>query len=244
MKKLETLVVEDEGLALRRIESMVAEHQRLHLIEDSAKSGAEALHKIKYYSPDLLLLDIELKDYNIFEILQQIQPISFKIIFTTAYSNYAVKAFDVEAIDYLLKPFTKDRFNQAIQKVLQRSESFNFVKLKTVLDQFSKSYTDKIIIPEGNTHHFIDRNTIDYIYSQGPYVNVVFCNQKKLIRISLKLLEEILPENFRRINKSTIVNVGKIDRVIKHKSSIHIIMKDQNEFLISDSYRENLKELF
>ena len=238
---LQTLVVEDEGLARRRIEKMVLGHDKLELIPDSAENGSEALEKIKQYQPDLILLDIELKDFNAFEILTKISPMTSKIIFVTAYSDYAVKAFDIEAVDYLLKPFTKERFNKAVQKAISREEGFDLEEIKNILVKRGSERSQKLVIPEGNTQHFIDGNAIEYIYAQGYYVNLIMYNQKKLIRISLKLLEDILPSNFSRVNKSTIINRYKIKELIRHKNSLKLIMNDQYEFSVTEKYREKLE---
>jgi DNA-binding LytR/AlgR family response regulator len=208
MKTLQALVVEDEGLSRRRLEKMVQRHQDLNLIPDSAKTGVEALKKIKTYDPDLIFMDIELKDFNAFEILLKLGEIPARIVFVTAFSDYAVKAFDVEAVDYLLKPFSYERFTKAVSKVAAREDNLDLDKIKSVLLDPRGNTRNTIIIPEGNTSHFIDGTSVEYIYSQGYYVNFVINNQKKLVRISLKALEGILPSNFLRINKSTIVNIS------------------------------------
>ncbi len=244
MLVLNTLIVEDEGLSRRRMERMVNEHSNLQLIPHSAKSGLDALEKIKLYQPDLILLDIELKDFNAFEILNKIENFQSKIIFITAFSEYAIKAFEVEAIDYLLKPFTIDRFNTAVQKVITSDQNFDLEEIKKFINKKSEQNHQKLVIPEGNTQHFIDGTNIEYIYSQGYYVNLVMNNQKKLIRISLKLLEEILPDNFHRINKSTIINSENINQLVKNKTSLKIIMKDRNEFFVTDKYKEQIEESF
>ena len=238
---LKTLVVEDEGLARRRLEKMVLAHEKLELIPDSAENGADALKKIKQYQPDLILLDIELKDFNAFEILSKLGSLQTRIIFVTAYSDYAVKAFDVEAIDYLLKPFTLDRFNKGIQRALDRKDVINFEEIKRILINREPEWSQKLVIPEGNTQHFMDGNAIEYIYANGYYVNFIMKNKKKLVRISLKLLEEILPSNFSRINKSTIINRHNIKELVRNKNSIKIIMRDKDEFFVTDKYRDKVE---
>lgn len=241
MKVLQALVVEDEGLSRRRLEKMVLRHNNLNLIPDSAKTGVEALRKIKNYDPDLIFMDIELKDFNAFEILTKLGEIPAKIIFVTAFSDYAVKAFEVEAVDYLLKPFTYDRFLKAVSKVTAREEKMDLDKIKKILLDPRSDTQNTVVIPEGNTSYFMDGNTIEYIYSQGYYVNFVIPNQKRLIRISLKALEGILPSNFLRINKSTIINRFHIKELVKNKSSLRITMKDGNDFNISELYRSKIE---
>src|SRR5690606_26944363 len=189
MKPLKTLVVEDEALARRRIEKLVEEHEQLELLEHSAKNGPEALRRIREYKPELILMDIELKDSNAFDILNQLEPASRKIIFVTAYNNYAPRAFDIEAVDYLLKPFTEERFRKAVQRVLAREENHNMDDMKNFLERnLSLNTQQKLVIPEGNTKHFLDGDSVQYIFGQGYYANIVMGHQKKLVRISLKAL--------------------------------------------------------
>ncbi len=245
MNTLTTLIVEDEGLARRRLEKMVSNDHMLLLIEDSAISGKEALQKIEKYDPQLILMDIQLKDFDAFEVLEKARPyINGKIIFITAYDQYAIKAFELEAVDYLLKPFTEERFNKAIHKAIVRERHFNLENIQKALCDIRRPIVSTIVIPEGNTKHLLEERDIEYIYSQGYYVNIVTDSHKKLIRISLKLLEEILSPNFFRINKSTIINTTKIKQLIQHKNSIKIIMKDQNEFFVSDKYKTSLDSYF
>ena len=241
MKMLQALVVEDEGLSRRRLEKMVQKHKELNLISDSAKTGVEALRKIKNYDPDLIFMDIELKDFNAFEILTKLGSIEAKIVFVTAFSDYAVRAFDFEAVDYLLKPFTYERFLKAVAKVTARDENMDLDKIKNFLLDPRADSKDTVVIPEGNTSHFLDGSAVQYIFSQGYYATFVLTSQKKLVRISLKALENLLPSNFLRINKSIIVNRFHIKELVKNKSSLKIKMKDGNDFYISDIYRSKVE---
>ena len=134
MKQLKTLVVEDEGLARRRMEKMVNEHEQLELLEHSARNGHEALRRITEYQPELIFMDIELKDSNAFDVLNKLEPGQWKIIFVTAFNNYASRAFEVEAVDYLLKPYTEERFRKAVQRVLAREENHNLDEMKLFLE--------------------------------------------------------------------------------------------------------------
>ena len=213
MKQLKTLVVEDEGLARRRMEKMVNEHEQLELLEHSARNGHEALRRITEYQPELIFMDIELKDSN---------------------------AFDVEAVDYLLKPYTEERFRKAVQRVLAREENHNLDEMKLFLERnLTHNTQQKLVIPEGNTKHFLDGDSVHYIFGQGYYANIVMGHQKKLVRISLKALSSLLPSNFCRINKSTIINKSHIRELVRNKHSLKVIMQDQNEFYVTDNYREH-----
>lgn len=240
MKQLKTLVVEDEGLARRRMEKMVNEHEQLELLEHSARNGHEALRRITEYQPELIFMDIELKDSNAFDVLNKLEPGQWKIIFVTAFNNYASRAFEVEAVDYLLKPYTEERFRKAVQRVLAREENHNLDEMKLFLERnLTHNTQQKLVIPEGNTKHFLDGDSVHYIFGQGYYANIVMGHQKKLVRISLKALSSLLPSNFCRINKSTIINKSHIRELVRNKHSLKVIMQDQNEFYVTDNYREH-----
>lgn len=243
MKPIKTLIVEDESLARCRIEKLVNQHEQLELLENSARNGPEALRLIRKYQPELIFMDIELKDSNAFDILSELGPGQHKIVFVTAYNNYASKAFDIEAVDYLLKPYTDERFRKAVQRVLAREENHNLDEMKLFLQRnLTFNTQQKLVIPEGNTKHFIDGDSVQYIFGQGYYANIVMGPHKKLVRISLKTLSSLLPSNFCRINKSTIINKFHIKELVRNKHSLKIIMQDQNEYYVTDNYREHAEQ--
>ncbi|MBA5629872.1 LytR/AlgR family response regulator transcription factor [Moheibacter lacus] len=235
MKKIKTLAVDDEAPALRRLVKMIENHPKLELIE-TARNSIEAKEKILKFNPDLVLLDIQLKDATAFELLLEIQnSCKDKIIFCTAYDQYAIKAFDFQAIDYLLKPYSEERFQIAIDRILKQNEKTDLTKMLQVLAEKSKS-SEMLKIPEGNKCHFIHTEFLYYVQAEGYYAQFVLKNEKKLIRISLKNLEEILPESFIRINKSIIVNKTFISEMVSNKSSTKITMPDKMEFDVSEKY--------
>lgn len=239
MKKLRTIAVDDEAPALRRLMKMIEENANLQLIS-SAKSAAEAKKNIIEFQPDLILLDIQLKDATAFEVLNEIKNwFQGKIIFCTAYDEFAVKAFDYEAVDYLLKPYTQERFNTAINRIISRKEKTDYDDLLNLLKNHTVNSSKMLTIPEGLKNHFIEKEKLQYIISESYYCNFVLSDDKKLIRISLKKLEEFLPENFIRINKSTIINRDFIIESTHHKSSIKIIMSDKNECYVSENFIKN-----
>lgn len=239
MKKLRTIAVDDEAPALRRLLKMIEENTDLQLI-GSAKSASEAKEVIIEFKPDLLLLDIQLKDATAFELLSELEnDFAAQIIFITAYDQYAVKAFEYEAIDYLLKPYTQERFNAAINKIISKQEKTNYNDLLNLLKNHTINSPKMLTIPEGLKNHFIEKDKLQYIISEGYYCNFISSDVKKLVRISLKKLEELLPENFIRINKSIIVNKDFIIESTHHKTTAKVIMADKNEFYISENFIKN-----
>ncbi len=243
MKKLSVVVVDDEGPALRRVVKMVNEHPLLELT-GTAMTAEDATRIIAGTKPDLLLLDIQLKDATAFTVLESLGEDTFKgkIIFITAYDHYAIKAFELRAIDYLMKPFKSNRFHEAIERVVGNDEA-QFHKVKGVLGRLKDSNTELVVVPEGIKNYFLNKNSIQYIYSEGYYANFVMDDDKKLLRISLKKLESLLPHTFIRVNKSAIVNYSRIRELVNNKSTIKLIMEDGNEFQVSDAFSCAFKKM-
>lgn len=242
MNSYNTVIVEDEGPARRRLENMVSDHERLTLVA-SLTSGREAMKRIPALHPDLLLLDIQLKDKTAFEVLQFIgNDIRARIIFITAYDKYAIQAFDVGAVDYLLKPYDDNRFNKAISRILEKENNAIDQNLLQILEkQIIDQGPATVIIPEGNKQHFFTPDDIVYIRSDRYYVHVHTMSDSKLIRITLKKLMSLLPTSFIRINKSTIINQTCIREIEYQKSSSRILLTNGVEVRSSKTYNENLK---
>ncbi len=237
MNRTKVIAVDDEAPALRRLVKMTENHPQLDLVE-TARNSVEAKEKILKFNPDLVLLDIQLKDATAFEMLNEIKN-SFKgkIIFCTAYDQYALKAFDFQVIDYLLKPYSEERFNAAIERITSKNEFPDLSKLMEILHE-KQNLSKALMIPEGNKNYFLESEKLYYISADGYYSNFILENERKMIRISLKKLEEILPENFIRINKSIIINKNLIVELTSNKSSSKLTLPDGNEFDVSEKYLE------
>lgn len=238
MKQLDVLAIDDEAPALRRLVKMVEDHEDLHLA-GTARNSVEAKEKILQLKPGLLLLDIELKDATAFDMLTDVRnDYKGKIIFCTAFDQYALKAFEYQAIDYLLKPYSDERFRDAVSRIIQKEE-------KTDLDQliqiFSERSNSRLMIPEGNKNYFLDKEKLMYIIAEGYYANFISKDEKKTIRISLKKLEETLPANFIRINKSAIINKDLVSELLINKSSSKVIMPDKSELFVSEKIWKELR---
>lgn len=237
MKTITVLAIDDEMPALRRLVGMVENHPNLILTE-TARSSAEAGEKIIRMNPDLLLLDIELKDATAFELLTRVKDrFQGDIIFCTAFDKYALKAFDFHAVDYLLKPYSQERFNTAVERIIKKEQKTDLNQIIALLKQ-SENRNKTLIIPDGNKNYFLDNEKLYYIVADGYYSNFILKDEKKMIRISLKKLEELLPENFVRINKSVIINKNFVTELIVHKTTSKIKMQDKNEFLVSGKISE------
>ena len=235
MKQFDVLTVDDEGPALRRLNKMVKLNPQLKL-RASAASAKEAIQLISSMHFDLILLDIQLKDATAFEVLEKVK-LNFrgKIIFTTAFNHYAVKAFEVGATDYLLKPFTEEKFNQSINHWITLNDQSD---LTSLLHLLQTENSKRLTIKEGSRQHFFNQDDILWIKAETYYSRIVQQNETNLLRISLKQLEENLPKVFIRINRSYIVNTTNIKSLTTYKRDLKVTMSDSNEIIVSNKYKK------
>nr|WP_321232745.1 response regulator transcription factor [uncultured Psychroserpens sp.] len=254
---MKILVVDDEALARKRIISLLNE---VGIIDDisEATSGKEAILEIDKINPSLLFLDIQMTDMTGFDVLRNIDyrkiPI---IIFVTAYDVFAVKAFELQAFDFLLKPFKRERFFDTLERAkskikLQEQNSFKTriaELLKFVENESpsafasSKNYLNQIVLKANNKYSFINTTEIKYITSAAYYAEIYLLNQDKhLYRISsmTDLFSKLNPQEFARVNRSTIIKLSQIKNVISEgMGDYSIIMKDTNSFTLSKKYRND-----
>lgn len=256
---ISTLIIDDEKLARQRLENLIVEIPELNVLE-TCSTGKIAIEKINELSPDLIFLDIKLKDMNGFDILEKItsskKPL---VIFVSAYDEFALKAFDFFAFDYLLKPFKDDRFFKAVNNVLnhfKNDEIHNFEdKLDNLLnyvknDEVNKTNSvhnsiDKLAIKLGNKVSFLEMKEIKYIIASGYYAEIYTNEKKHLLRESLTHLTERLDSNqFIRIHRSTIININYVSELIhSNYGEIDLKTTDNKLFRISKSYKKEFQNL-
>ncbi|MCZ4318838.1 LytTR family DNA-binding domain-containing protein [Aequorivita viscosa] len=250
---IKALVIDDEELARKRVLYLLLQVPDVEVIGECS-NGKTAIAEIDKQRPDLIFLDINMKDMNGFEVLQKItlspKPI---VIFVTAYDNYALKAFDVDAFDFLLKPFKDERFFRTIEKVRKISANEadeNFEKRIIELFNLYKSKAqktailDKIPVKQGNKTVLIHPDEILYITASGSYAEIFVENKKYVLRESLNSLCESLDGNkFIRIHRSSIVNLHHVKEIVHSEfSEIDVRMTDNNLLHISKSYKKDFLE--
>ena len=206
---MKAIIIDDEKRARISLALLLQEYCPEVTVVAECENLPEGIKAIRKQQPDIVLLDIEMPGHSGLELLDFFDEneINFSIIFTTAYNEYALKAFKFSAVDYLLKPIIPEELAEAIQRVAKQKQRFeNFITFKENLQQESLT---KIAVPSGNTLLFLDTNKIMYIKGEGAY-SEVFCNDrtKQLISRNLKNFEDILcsDSRFLRIHKSYIVN--------------------------------------
>jgi two-component system LytT family response regulator len=210
---MKTIIIDDERLAREELKSMLLKYDFLDII-DEAKNPDEGILKIQEHKPELIFLDIQMPGMNGFEMLQKLDEIP-KVIFVTAYDEFALKAFEVNALDYLLKPIDPERLNETLQKLQQPEDEFT-TKLVGNEARKEKILTngDKIFIKDGDKCWYIDINTIRMFESDGNYVKVYFDGFRPLILRSLNSLEERLDSRlFFRANRKYIINLNWISSI-------------------------------
>jgi len=206
MDRFTAILVDDERLARKELRSMLAEHELIEVVGE-AQSVAQAAELIDAKKPDVLFLDIQLPGETGFDLLEKISP-ACKIIFVTAFDAYAIRAFEVNALDYLLKPINPARLAQAIER-LTTHDSAPASPLRAL------EYEDRLLIEVDERSRFLKVSDIVVISSMGDYSQIFSSDgQKSLVLKPLKDWEERLPaKHFTRIHRSTIINVDYVERL-------------------------------
>lgn len=213
MKSFRTLVIDDERLAREELKSLLKDYHEIDII-DEARNGEEGIEKCKALKPDLLFLDINMPGINGFDMVRQLEEIP-KVIFVTAYDEYAIQAFEVNALDYILKPVDPVRLKDAIDKLSQSEDDFqaNESSIATRKDR-KLSLRDKIFIKDGEKCWFVELSKVRMLESDGNYVKVYFDQFRPLILRSLNSLEDRLdPEFFFRANRKFIINLQWVSSI-------------------------------
>ncbi len=237
--KIRALVVDDERLARKDLIAMLTELKQVEIVGE-AEDVPAALKAIETLKPDLIFLDIQMPGQTGFDLVEQVD-FTGKIIFVTAFDEYALRAFDINALDYLMKPVTPDRLKKSIERINQEI----VVNTKTTEPL---NYNDRIFTTIGNKIQFLKVNSIVLIQSEGDYTYVT-CNNgvKGLVTKSMKEWEERLPENFFcRVHRNSIINTDYIEEVEKwFNYSLRAKLRDiEKPVIISRRYAKKLKDLF
>lgn len=210
---MRTLIIDDERLARKEMQNVLASYNELEVIGE-ASNATEAREKIEAEKPDLIFLDIQMPGETGFELLESLSYLP-KVIFVTAYDEYALRAFEVNALDYLLKPIDEERLDETIKKLITAPKE-NEADLGEQIDEPEGLLTmdDQIFLKDGDKCWFVTLKDIRVFESEGNYVRVFFENNKPLILKSLNNLEKRLDEkDFFRINRKFIVNLKEIDHI-------------------------------
>ena len=261
------LIVDDESLARRGLQIRLKEIEGVEVIGE-AKNAREALAAIAELSPDLVLLDIQMPGMSGFDMIGNLQQDNMPlIIFVTAFDEYAIEAFDVHAVDYLLKPIDTERLKAAVQRAQGRATQKEAVsdkqrlldlvisitgKSETSVAQLmkdqtgSRSYPDRIAIKDGGETTLVETKDIDWVDAAGDYMCIHANEQTHIMRVTMKELENQLdPTIFQRVHRSTIVNLDRVEKVCSHMNGeFHLILSNGSTIKMSRSYKDKVRHFF
>ncbi len=247
MKKIKTIIIDDETLGRDLIREYLQNHPEV-IIQDECKDAQEALSAIEKHDPDLLFLDIQLPEINGFELLQMLDKIPH-VIFSTAYNQYAIKAFEINAVDYLLKPYTQERFDKALERVERQIENSNQVDrniINFIKDSVpAKRFLKRILVKESDRIIIINVQDICWIEAREDYVNIHIKGEEYLLHQSLSTLERKLdPDLFIRVHRSYIINFELIKELQPWSNNrLKCILKDGSEIILSRSGTQRLRKI-
>jgi len=243
--KIAAVIVDDEELARAILREYLAAHPEIEVVAECA-NGFEAVKAVSELTPDLLFLDIQMPKLNGFEVLELIGP-GPAVIFVTAYDQYALRAFEVHAVDYLLKPFTPERLSEALERARQRRERNEASPVPALVKQARASAkpVERVLVKDGSRVHVIPVAKIDYIEAQDDYVGIRAGGREYLKQDTMAELESLLPaERFIRIHRSYILNIDRLMRLEPYaKDSRVAILSDGTQLPVSRAGYAKLKPL-
>jgi len=240
MKKV--IIVDDEIAGRKLIKEYLEDFPDLILIGE-ANNGVDAVKIINEFKPDLVFLDIQMPGLTGFDVLTHLEELP-QIIFSTAYDQYALKAFEVHAVDYLLKPYTKVRFEKAVNKLASNDSKNRAQNLTSSLLMDTSTYPEKILVESQNKLVTISVKDIIRIEAFGDYSKIITADKTYLSNYGISKLEEKLDTAiFLRVHRSSIINIDKIKELNKYGKSYDVTMINQDVVRVSRGYMETIKKL-
>ena len=247
--KISTLIIDDEPLARAMIERLLLPRTEFEIIGQCG-TGKQSIEMINTFRPDLIFLDIKLKDMTGFDILEALSVKFPIVIFATAFDTYSLKAFEYFAFDYLLKPFSEERFYKSINKVIEsyktvdndllQSKIYSLLEYMQPKEETTNTSQKTILIPLKNKTIVIKIDEILYIMASNSYVEIFTKNNKYLLRNTISnIKEELSSQFFFRIHRSTIINLEFIKELVHSDyGEVDVRMNDMQQFRVSRSYKK------
>lgn len=254
-RKIRTVIIDDEPIARRNLRALLERDADVEIVGE-AGSGLEAIRLVQAKSPDLIFLDIQMPEMNGFEALERIGADSVPaIIFVTAFDQYALRAFEVHALDYLLKPFDDSRFEAALARaktqIEQREAKELSKKLFALLEDHAQvsdepkeaHYQSEFMIKSASRVFFLKADEIDWIEAADYYVRLRAGSQSHMLRETMEKLEAKLdPQKFMRIHRSTIINLDRIKKIEARPGGDYaVILRDGTNLKLSRSRRDQIE---
>jgi len=249
---IRTIIADDELLARKKLRVLLGSELGIYVVAE-CRDGSQTIAAVHAYKPDLLLLDIRMPDFDGFQVLEKISGNDMPVVvFTTAYDQYAIRAFEADALDYLLKPFDGERLHHAIERAraeLLKSHDYNLTgRILDLLAEArppSQPVDRRLVIRAGGRVVFLDLDEVDWIGAAANYVKLSVGTNSYLLREGIgRISDRLDPGRFVRIHRSTIVNVSKIKELQPCDSGEYIaVLKNGKELACSRGYRAELQRL-
>jgi two-component system LytT family response regulator len=247
--KIRTLIVDDERLARARVRRLLKDDEAIEIVGE-CRNGREAVRFIQSQKPDLVFLDVQMPEMNGLEVLRAVGPRSVPaLVFVTAFDQYAVHAFDLYALDYLLKPFTPERFAKTVERIkeqfTQPNDGLEERLVSLIRDMGEKKYLERILIKNAGKVFFVKTDEIDWIGAAGNYVELHLGAGSHLVRDTMHGIEAKLdPDKFLRINRSAIVRIDSIKEMHAMFSGDYAVhLHDGTELSLSRHFRSRWEAL-
>lgn len=258
---LQAIIVDDEELARQRIRDLLEERPDIE-VSAECRNGTMAIEAIRRHDPDLVFLDVQMPDVDGFGVIEEIGADKMPpVIFVTAFDKYALHAFDSGAVDYLLKPFDRERFQRAVDRLLQRHDRCLIAELDRSVHKLlelvengerrpggaqTKHRGDRLIVRSAGSVHFVKVDRVDWMEASRNYVKIHCDGEVYTMRETMARMEARLdPERFLRIHRSTLVNIDRIRKIEPGIGTESIVVLDNGaRLMVSRAYRRGkVKEL-
>ena len=236
---MDILLIDDEPLARTRLRQFLQEYEDCTIVGECG-DGSEAVNRIRELQPDLVFLDVQMPEVTGLDVVEKLdekdRPL---IVFVTAHDEYAVRAFDVKAVDYLLKPFDRDRFRAAYERAREMLH-----RRSPERENGDDVLQDRILVKTGTRVLFVNPSDIDWVEAAGNYVKLHVGGNEYIVRESITRLENMLAaRQFARVHRSTIVNLNRVRELRPWFSGeMIIVMQNGTELKLSRTYRKDLEK--
>lgn len=250
MKKIRVLIADDEPLARERLRALLAPEPDIELLAQ-VRDGKEAVAAIHHQAPDLVFLDVQMPQMDGFDVIEAVGADKMPpVILVTAYDQHALRAFEVRALDYLLKPFDRERFTEALQrarKQIERNETGDLgQRLLALMKDLRRAppRAERLVVKSGGRLFFLRADEIDWIEAAGNYVRVHVGSESHLLRETMQAIQARLdPEKFFRIHRCRIVNMERVQELQPwYNGEYAVLLQTGTRLTLSRGYREKLQE--
>jgi two-component system LytT family response regulator len=242
---LKAIIIEDETKARRVLEELLKEYcPDVEVIAsvDSVPEGVKAINKLQ---PDVVFLDIEMPEYNGFQLFDFFNEVNFEVIFTTAYHEYALQAFEVAAVGYLLKPIQIEKLIQAVEKLKEKFKQQSRQRIELLKNTWQEEKVSKIALPISEGFLFIELNDIMYLLAEGSYTNIILRdNRKFIVSKNIKSFEELLLGNlFFRPHRSYLINLNAVKQFVRQDGG-YILMENGDAVSITKEKKDEFLKAY